>query len=333
MRDALGVDVPRGVADAVGVEGGGVLVGVLRRGRAGGVRGVDAGVVLAGEDQRVGPAVGGHGVGEVLALDVATVAASGEPHLHRVTGPGARHLPPQFGVVAVTLVAVALAALPLADVGALGAAAVHPVLEALVVLVAAGGHGDRLRVAVGHVEAVDHELGRLASGDGDRVGRVGGRAGGGQGERDVLAELGLDECLVVGEEEGIGAAGRLPGIGGIGRRHRLARAHLHEHAERAVREVGVLVEDAVAGVQVRRQTAPVAGNGGGGVVARDRLVQGVVGRGRGDLPVRAVEHGLGCRVVVDEELEADPRHEAVEGLGLGFGGGTGSSIGLAATVR
>ena len=98
-------------------------------------------------------------------------------------------------------------------------------------------------------------------------------------------------------------------------------------------EVGVLVEDAVAGVQVRRQTGPVAGHGGGGVVAHDRLVQGVVGRGRGDLPGRAVEHGLGCRVVVDEELEADPRHEAVEGLGLGLGGGTGSSIGLAATVR
>ena len=70
MRDTLGVDVPRGVGDAVGVEGGGVLVGVLRRGRAGGVRGVDAGVVLAGEDQGVGPGVGGHGVGEVLALDV-----------------------------------------------------------------------------------------------------------------------------------------------------------------------------------------------------------------------------------------------------------------------
>ncbi len=116
MRDTLGVDVPRGVADAVGVEGGGVLVGVLRPGRAGGVRGVDAGVVLAGEDQRVGAAVGGHRVGEVLALDVATVAAGGEPHLHRVTRPGARHLAPELGVVAVALVAVALTALPLADV-------------------------------------------------------------------------------------------------------------------------------------------------------------------------------------------------------------------------
>ena len=38
MRDTLGVDVPGGVADAVGVEGGGVLVGVLRRGRARRVR-------------------------------------------------------------------------------------------------------------------------------------------------------------------------------------------------------------------------------------------------------------------------------------------------------
>src|SRR5688572_32742293 len=47
---------------------------------------------------------------------------------------------------------------------------------------------------------------------------------------------------------------------------------------------------------------------------------GVVRCRRGDLPVRAVEHGLGCRVVVDEELEADPRHEAIEGLGLGLGG-------------
>ena len=193
-------------------------------------------------------------------------------------------------------------------------------------LVAAGGHGHRLRVAVGHVEAVDHELGRLATCDVHRVGRVGRRLGDGQGERHVLAELGLDERLVVGELEDVGAPSGIKLVAWVGRGGRLAEAHLDGQAECAVGRVGVLVGEAVAGVKVSRQTLVVAGHRGRRGVAHERLVDGVVGRRCRHLPAGAVQHLLGGGVVVDEELEADPRHEPVERPGLGLRRWTGPAI-------
>ena len=77
---------------------------------------------------------------------------------------------------------------------------------------APGGHGDGLRVAVRHGEAVDHEVGGLDADDRHRVVGVLGRLGGGEGERQVLLELGLDQPLVVGEVEAAGAVVRVPRV-------------------------------------------------------------------------------------------------------------------------
>ena len=68
-------------------------------------------------------------------------------------------------------------------------------------LVPAGGDGDGLRVAVGHLERVDDELGRRSADDRDRVVRVVGRSRRGERERDVLGELRGDQLLVIGKLE------------------------------------------------------------------------------------------------------------------------------------
>lgn len=334
VRHALGVDVEGGVADAVGVEGGGVGVRVLGRRGAGRVRGVDARVVLVGDDQRAGVGVGCQDVGEALALDEpATGLEALEPHLDAVSRCGPFDGAPELAVERVALVAVALAALPLGH----GRAARRPTVDRVVhppeELGAAGGDGHRLRVAVGHGEAVDDEVGHLAIDDRHRIVRVGGRLGGGEGEREVPLELGLDEPLVVGEVEDAAAVAGLPLVSGIDRARGLARRHLRRERQGVVGGVGVLGGLAVGGVQLGRDVGVVARHRRIRVVAGHGLVDGVVGGRCRHLPARAVQQQLGGRVVVDEELEADPVHEAVECGGLGLGPRRRAAVRLAARLR
>ena len=87
VRNASGVDVPDVGRDPVRLQRGDVLVDVLRC--VDGVVGVDAGVVLVGDDQDRAVGVAGDGVREPVALDPAELVPIGgqaaEPHLHLVT--------------------------------------------------------------------------------------------------------------------------------------------------------------------------------------------------------------------------------------------------------
>jgi hypothetical protein len=96
-----------------------------------------------------------------------------------------------------------------------------------------------------------------------------------------------------------------------------------------VGDVGVLRELAVGDAVLRPQVRVVAGHGALGVVARERLVDDVVGRGGVDLPRGAIEQLLRRRVVAEHELEPDPAHQAVERPRLGLGGRARPAEGLA----
>ena len=83
-------------------------------------------------------------------------------------------------------------------------------------------------------------------------------------------------------------------------------------------DVGVPSDVSVGDAEVRKLVRVVAGHGALGVVARERLVDDVVGRRGVDLPRGAIEQLRPRRVIADQELEPDPAHQAVERPGLGL---------------
>ncbi len=301
----------------------------------------EAGGVLGSQHQHPPVDVVGHPVGEVLALDGSRAApgrsligpAPGEPHLDPVAGPGAPHGPAELAVVDVPPVAVARATGPLRGRACADRAAVDAVVHPELLDRALGENRDRLLTAVRHRERVDPEVRGRAVDDRDRFRGVRGGPGQRQRERDVLAELRLDERLVVREVEDALAVLSPPRVVRDGVADGLAGRHLRGEAQRPVRTVHVLVRVAVRGVQLGGQVRVVTGHRWAGVGAGQRLVHQVVRGRRVHLESGPVQQQLGRGVVVHVEGEAHPLGEAVQGAGLRLGRRTGSAVGLARRLR
>jgi hypothetical protein len=292
---AVGVDVVDVRGDPVRAQ----RVRVVREvGRAGGVgvRRRRAGVVLGGEHERAPARVRHDPVGERRAL----LAAAGEPDLDAVTRVGAAHLAAHDAVIRRAADAVALAARPLRRRRAAHPAVVDAVAHADAPEAPLREDADLLRVAVGHREPeVEHRQGRLLGielglVEVERLGldahrglgldRLGRRAGEREMEGNRLLELGLDERLVIGEDE----AGP-----------RRALAELRRVGDGAGRDVGVVGRLAVGDVELVAGDARIEPRDRGvGVGARQRDVDRVVGVGSADLPALRIEDPLPVGVQV-----------------------------------
>ena len=330
------------VVDVAGVAGrlerGGVLVGVPRASDA--LHRADTGRVLGRKDEHVAADVVVHVVGERRSshrrvLSAAIGVRRREPHLDLVAWLR-RDGPTELAVVVVVGVAVALATVPFLDRRRGVGPAVDRVVERQVDQRLLGRHGDLLAGPVRDRERVRHEVRGVGPRDRrrhDGVVGVAGRLGDRQHERDVLLELGLDELLVVREDEAARAVLGDPLVVGHRVGRGLAGRHLRREAQGPVLHLRMGVGVAVGRVELGRDVGVIAGYCRVVVRADHGFVDHVVRRRRVDLPADPVEQELRRGVVVDEELEPHVGEQAVQRLGLRLGARARATVGVTGGVR
>ena len=149
----------------------------------------------------------------------------------------------------------------------------------------------------------------------DRIVRILRRLGDVEREREVPLELGLDEGLVVREDE----AAALAALGELGRPRERSALRMREVGRLAVRDVEDVGREPRMEVLDRRVVQ----------VPGQREVDRVVRRRRAGLPPLRIEEPLSGRVPVDVEGEVEAVVEAHDRLRLRLGGLGGPAVRVA----
>ena len=263
----------------------------------------------------------------------AAPLAAGEPHLHGVTGSRTADGAAELAVVGVESGAVAFAAAPLVHRGAPLAATRDRVPQRQVLDVPAGCHGHLLGIAVGDGEGIDGEIGDRPAHHRDGMRGILCGLRDGEGERDVLLELGLDQRFGVREIEDAVAIGGIKGIVRILCARCFAGGHLGRETQGAVGDLRVLGGLAVGRVQLGRDVRVVSGDGGMGVVTGHCLVDLIIRRRCRHLPADPVQEQFRGGMVVHQECELDPAHQSVQRPGFRLGVRGGAAIGVVGKAR